>query len=150
MKDYYKILEVNKRASQQDIKAAYRKQALKFHPDVNKSANAHERFIEINEAYEILSDPEKKGVYDTFYDSYTSKQALESTEVSIMQSKYSSWQASAKSKAESYAKMSFKEFQYQVLDKLVQVYDVAKTVVKVILALVLLWYFFGGYTCHQP
>lgn len=64
-KDYYKILGVDKTATQQDIKKAYRRLARKYHPDVNpgnKSAEA--RFKEINEAYEVLSDPEKRKKYD--------------------------------------------------------------------------------------
>lgn len=65
-KDYYKILGVQKNASQDDIKKAFRKLARKYHPDVNpgdKSAEA--RFKEINEAYEVLSDPDKRTKYDT-------------------------------------------------------------------------------------
>jgi len=64
-KDYYKILGVDKNATQKDIKKAYRRLARKYHPDVNpgdKSAEA--RFKEINEAYEVLSDPQKRQKYD--------------------------------------------------------------------------------------
>ncbi|NP_001087928.1 DnaJ heat shock protein family (Hsp40) member B4 S homeolog [Xenopus laevis] len=65
-KDYYSILGIEKGASEDDIKKAYRKQALKWHPDKNKSAHAEEKFKEIAEAYEVLSDPKKKEVYDQF------------------------------------------------------------------------------------
>ena len=64
-KDYYKILGVDKKASQQEIKKVYRRLARQYHPDVNpgvKSAEA--RFKEINEAYEVLSDPDKRQKYD--------------------------------------------------------------------------------------
>ncbi len=66
-KDYYKILGVSRDASQDEIKKAFRKLALKYHPDKNKgNKEAEERFKEINEAYAVLSDPEKRRQYDTF------------------------------------------------------------------------------------
>src|SRR5256885_7399972 len=64
-KDYYKTLGVPKNASTDDIKKAYRKLARQYHPDVNKKADAEKRFKEINEANEVLSDPEKRKRYDT-------------------------------------------------------------------------------------
>ena len=65
-KDYYKILGISKGAADEDIKKAYRKQALKWHPDKNKAANAEEKFKEIAEAYEVLSDPKKREIYDQY------------------------------------------------------------------------------------
>ena len=66
-KDYYKTLGVGKSASAKEIKAAYRKLARQWHPDVNptKKKEADEKFKEISEAYEVLSDPEKRKTYDT-------------------------------------------------------------------------------------
>lgn len=63
-KDYYKTLGVARDASQADIKRAYRKLARKFHPDVSKEPNAEARFKEVNEANEVLHDPEKRAAYD--------------------------------------------------------------------------------------
>ena len=64
-KDYYKILGIAKGASEKEIKAAYRRLARKFHPDMNQGdAKAEARFKEINEANEVLSDPEKRRRYD--------------------------------------------------------------------------------------
>jgi curved DNA-binding protein len=66
-RDYYNILGVNKNASQEEIKRAYRKLAMKYHPDKNPNRKeAEERFKEINEAYAVLSDKEKRKQYDTF------------------------------------------------------------------------------------
>ncbi|HUV42759.1 MAG TPA: DnaJ C-terminal domain-containing protein [Patescibacteria group bacterium] len=65
-RDYYDILDVSKNASKDEIRKAYRKKALEWHPDRNKSSSANEKFKEINEAYEILSDPKKKETYDQF------------------------------------------------------------------------------------
>jgi curved DNA-binding protein len=66
MKDYYAILGVPRNATQEEIKRAYKRLARQYHPDVNKSPEAEEKFKEINEAYAVLSDPEKRKIYDTY------------------------------------------------------------------------------------
>ncbi|EDW31111.1 GL20776 [Drosophila persimilis] len=65
-KDFYKILGIDKKANDDEIKKAYRKLALKYHPDKNKSPQAEERFKEIAEAYEVLSDKKKRDIFDQY------------------------------------------------------------------------------------
>ena len=63
-KDYYELLGLARTATPEEVKRAYRKLARKFHPDVSKEANAEDRFKEVQEAYEVLKDPEKRAAYD--------------------------------------------------------------------------------------
>ena len=76
--DYYKVLGVDKSATQQDIRKAYRKLAKKYHPDVNSTdADAKERFQQINEANEVLSDPEKRKKYDEYGENWRHAEEFE-------------------------------------------------------------------------
>jgi curved DNA-binding protein len=69
-KDYYRILGVDRDADQKAIAAAFRRLARQYHPDVNRTREAEEKFKEINEAYQVLSDPQRRARYDQMYDAY--------------------------------------------------------------------------------
>jgi len=75
-KDYYEVLGVKKEAGADEVKRAYRKLARKYHPDVNKASGAEAKFKEINEAYQVLSDPDKRAQYD-YYGSAQSQPGFE-------------------------------------------------------------------------
>ncbi|KAG7515547.1 dnaJ-like subfamily B member 13 [Solea senegalensis] len=64
--DYYETLELNRDATDADIKKAYRRLALKFHPSSNRKPGSSEKFTQLSEAYDVLSDPKKKAIYDKF------------------------------------------------------------------------------------
>lgn len=65
-KDYYRVLGITKAATDEEIKKSYRKLALRYHPDKNKAAGAEDKFKEIAEAYEVLSDKKKRDIYDKY------------------------------------------------------------------------------------
>jgi len=64
--DYYQLLEIDKNTTQDEIKKAYRKMALRYHPDVNSDLEAGERFKNISQAYSVLADPAKRQYYDLY------------------------------------------------------------------------------------
>lgn len=86
--DYYKILGVDKTASEKDIKSAYRKLARKYHPDLNPDdESAHKKFQELNEANEVLSDPEKRKKYDQYGENWEHGEEYEKARQARQQSR---------------------------------------------------------------
>lgn len=127
--NYYEILGVGSNATKDEIKKAYRQLALKWHPDKNKNANAHEKFIEINQAYLILSDDEARAKYDKEFEYYYAKAEQEKATIFETETNYREktaqgfrdedlrdWTKNAKQQAEQYARMSFDEFASMIKD----------------------------------
>lgn len=115
LKNYYKILDLEPNADLIEIKKAYRKKALKFHPDVCGLPDAHILFIEVNEAFEFLSDPVKRKSYD---------ELLNMNDFDIVKVHYQntytyeSWVDNAKKNAEDYSKMSYSKYKTEVVDEI--------------------------------
>ena len=65
-RDYYEVLGVSRDASKEDLRSAYRRLARRYHPDVSKDDDAEERFKEVNEAYQVLNDDDRRAQYDQF------------------------------------------------------------------------------------
>lgn len=112
MKDYYKILEVNCDSSRDEIKKSYRKLAKQWHPDVNKSENAHEKFVEITEAYEILINDYNREQYDAIRNS---------SHYSQKHNDFSRKQQNARQKGKYYSTISFEEFLQKAFEIFVEV-----------------------------
>jgi len=89
--DYYKTLGVARDADEKQIKKAYRDQARKLHPDVNKNADAEERFKAVNEAYQVLSDPDKRKMYDRFGSDWERYQSAGATSANGNVEDFASW-----------------------------------------------------------
>lgn len=110
MKDYYKILEVDFDADDEDIKRAYRRIALKYHPDKNSSDKATQKFIEATEAYEILIDTSRREEYDSFYKAGSQDSEMSQNDKANYKQKEKDWSKYGKAKAQEYAAMKYAKF----------------------------------------
>lgn len=118
MKNYYKILNVNSKSDLGEIKKAYRDLALKFHPDRCKQPGAHERFVEINEAYEILKDETKRKLYNRLWTELNSENKNNSDKLNEDILKNKEWANDARQKAEEYSNMKFDDFADKIIEEL--------------------------------
>lgn len=110
MKNLYLVLKIPRNANQETIRKAYRALALKWHPDKNKTSNATKKFIQINEAYEILSDEKKRRVYDNLLEGFLNIEKTHPKFNKEQFKQYSKWEDEAIKKAYERIKMSFEEF----------------------------------------
>jgi len=125
--NYYIRLGLNKNASKEDIKKAFRQLALQYHPDRNKSPDASQIFIEVNEAYLILYDDEARQKYDKEYDYHFREEFVSHEEPSYQYDYYqnnssvfndpdlNNWSKNAREQGNEYAKMAFEEFSKMVI-----------------------------------
>jgi len=107
MKNYYKILEIESYADSSTIKKAYRRLALKYHPDQNKAFDAAAKFIEITEAYEVLTEPIKKSEFDKLYQTKDDCN-------DHLNYKQKQWEDYGKSKANEYSNLPFDELAQKI------------------------------------
>ncbi|HOM41571.1 MAG TPA: DnaJ domain-containing protein [Bacteroidales bacterium] len=110
MKDYYKILGLSRNATPEEIRQRFRELALENHPDVSENKNASEVFIEIYEAYHILSQPEKKIKYDLLYDKYFRRERVEIPDEEYIKNDIHNVSSSAKERAQQKAKVRYSDF----------------------------------------
>ncbi len=119
MKNYYRILGVTEDAGFDQIRRAYRNQAFRQHPDRNKAPGAHERFVAIVEAYEVLSKPERRAPYDEWLRNYRAKDGPKQESTQWQAEKEESptyeWANKARAKAEAYAATKYDVFARQLL-----------------------------------
>jgi len=117
MKDYYHILEVPFGSDSIDIKKAYRRLALKFHPDKNNTPNAVIKFIEITEAYEVLGNKKNKLYYDEIYQEFfiiNKNNHIKTTSFKTFEQKQKKWSEYGKQKAKEYSSIPFNKFIKQI------------------------------------
>lgn len=107
--NYYQILGIGAKANPDEIKRAYRLRAKEFHPDLNAAANAAERFIQITEAYEILSDPRKRQTYDQRLATPNRPDAREEQKRQ-REAAYRQWVDEAQRRGQQFAQMEYTRF----------------------------------------
>jgi magnesium-transporting ATPase (P-type) len=148
---YYEVLGVSKKASLDQIKKAYRKKAKKFHPDINKAADAHEQFVLINEAYEYLEALRKGKISGS---SISSRRRRTRAQKRRPQKTYEEWKreerAKAQARARAYAKMKYEEYKKTEAYKTASAfYDLTDVLFYVLSWLILIGVPILGYTLNK-
>lgn len=109
MKNYYKILEVDFNTSADEIKKAYRRLALKYHPDRNPNISS-KFFIEVTEAYEVLFDATKRQTYDNYFKQFLRDDEIATEATGENFQNFNQWQERGETKAREYSEMKFEDF----------------------------------------
>lgn len=110
MKDYYKILGLSRDSSRESIKQRFKELAFENHPDVSDNKYANENFIDIYEAYQVLSNPEKRRNYNLLYDKYINKIKTQIPDEEYVKTDFLDVTKSAREKAQQKAKVKYKDF----------------------------------------
>ena len=114
---------VSQNAPETEIKKAFRGLALKFHPDKNKASNAHEKFLEINEAYQVLNDPEKRDKYDRLYRTHfiEKKPLSQDPQIQHEYENVNAWARQGRNMGQEHARTNYNYYADSILSTLVQI-----------------------------
>tara|TARA_R110002049_G_scaffold283373_2_gene463414 strand:- start:1226 stop:2086 length:861 start_codon:yes stop_codon:yes gene_type:complete len=123
MKDYYKILDVSFGASTEEIKKAYRKMAIKYHPDKNSHPDAEYNFIRATEAYEVLKDSTKRKQFDEFYSRNNNESHNRDNHFNSYENKEKEWSSYGRRKAKEYSSMPIEDL---IVDAILKVHKAGK------------------------
>lgn len=124
IKDYYKLLGISNEATLKEIKKAFRRFALQYHPDRNKDENTGLKFIEITEAYEVLKDPSKRAEYDRLYTIYILNQSepesqdSDSDFTNKWESSFNEWADFGRQKAKEYSSLSIEDLARRLIKEI--------------------------------
>jgi len=133
LKNYYSILGIDKNSTNAEIKKAFRKMALKFHPDINLSLDAKDIFIDIYIAYDVLIDSQKREIYDRYVENYSLiNNSLTPLEILEFEKKSST-------KGEELSILSYSKFRLLLLDKFINLYDTIKFILKAIILVLFIY-----------
>lgn len=148
--DYYSILELHRNSTTEEIKKHYRKLVFKYHPDVSKAPDSHEKFIEVNEAYQILINAESRSQYNRVYDAtHNSNADLEDEEIKNMGfDVVNKMRSKAKEDSVRYSNMTFDAFKNELLKTLKEVsiitfQSIFRTLIMTIISIAFIWAVIG-------
>ena len=120
IKNYYQILDIKPDATSDEIKKAFRRKALQFHPDVCKLSNANILFIEVYEAFEILSNYQNREKYDAILFEQEKEKEIVEVRRTANDDMYNAWINNAKAKAEGHSRMKYKEYKRSAFSEIIE------------------------------